>query len=99
MGAALVVALGSVFFVTGALGGPSPSLFQLDGNALTDAVPPAVGADDWDNVFGGTSASFSHVFIPYSSESPATDTTAWTPGTKATDDITQWSWQTNTSVI
>ena len=100
MAAALaVITVGSVFFVAGALGGPSPTLFQLDGNAVTDPVPPAVGADDWDKVFGGTSASFSHVFIPYATESPATDRTAWTPGTKATDDISQWGWQTNTSVI
>ena len=94
----MLVALGSVFFVTRALGGPSPALFQLDGNAVTDPSP-AVGADDWDKVFGGTSASFSHVFIPYATESPATDATAWEPGTKATDDISQWGWQTNTSVI
>ena len=100
LAAALVaVAIASVIFVAGsAFGGPSPSTFQLDGNAVTDPSP-AVGADDWDKIFNHTGADFSSVFIPYSVENPAADGTAWTPSTKATDDITSWSWQTNTSVI
>jgi len=94
-----VIAGGSalVLGTTGALGGPSPNLFQLDGDATTQ-TSPAVG-DDWDKVFAGTSGAFSSTFIPFSAEGPATDTTAWTPSTKVADPIDEWSWQTNTSVI
>jgi uncharacterized repeat protein (TIGR01451 family) len=99
LGAVVAGAAALVLGTSGALGGPSPSLFQLDGDATTQAAPPAIGADDWDKVFAGTSASFSHTFIDGSTEAPVNDTTAWTPSTKVGDPISAWSWQTNTSVI
>jgi uncharacterized repeat protein (TIGR01451 family) len=96
-----VIAGGSalVLGTTGALGGPSATLFQLDGDATSQASPPAVGADDWDKVVAGTSGAFSHTFVGADTEAPANDTTAWKPSTTVGDPISDWGWQTNTSVI
>src|SRR5205085_8507554 len=80
----------------GAFGGPSPSVFELDGNATND---PAVAGEDWDNVYGHTSSAFSTVFIDGSVEAPANDATAWTPSTNIADPISAWSWQTNANVV
>jgi uncharacterized repeat protein (TIGR01451 family) len=67
---------------------PVPALFQLDGNATTQAADGP--GDDWDKVFAGTSSAFSSGFIPESVEGASVDTTYFTTGQKDSFDIPQW---------
>ena len=89
---ATATAAALVLGASGAFGGPSPSTFQLDGDATTQ---PGVSGDDWDKVFAGTSGAFSSAFIPYSQEGPSKDQTFWVQSTKVSDPISSWQWNTS----
>jgi len=69
-------------------------LFELEGDAFND---PTLPGDDWSSVnLGLPGGYFSHVFIPYSVEGPAVDTTFFHGGgSKDTNDLSQWGWSTN----
>src|SRR5215204_957678 len=84
-----IAALATVAFVPSALAVHDVGLFELDGNVMNEAAP----GDDWSNVFAGTSAAFSSVFIGAAAEAPANDTTFFTGGgSKDVNDISQWQW-------
>ena len=68
---------------------PSPEIFQLDGNVLTQAADGP--GDDWDKVVTNTSSAFSKSFIPEPIEGPANDVTYFAIGQKDTDDIPSWN--------
>ncbi len=66
------------------------TLFQLDGNAITDQ---GVSGDDWDKILNGTSQALVTTTPPIIADGTGTAETIFTGGgSKDQNDVTQWAW-------
>jgi hypothetical protein len=88
-GVVLCLVIGLSWTVIQAL--PTPSQFELEGNAVVDALPPNTTADDWANTVppppGATSEALASVFI---ADGAGNATIFTTGGSKDINDVSQW---------
>ena len=65
-------------------------VFQLEGNAVTDPMPPATTPEDWENVFDGTSSADDTAFVTEANKNSSIFTGG---GSKDPQDIPNWLWK------
>src|SRR5215510_12148754 len=68
---------------------PTPTQFELDGNALVDSPP----ADDWANTVPTKTASSEALTSTFIADGSDNLTIFTTGGSKDINDITQWQWK------
>src|SRR6202007_2433654 len=98
LSALLVFSLGLQYFAfaaaPSALAVHDDGLFELDG----DATNQAAAGDDWDQVYGGTSAAFQTKFITDPIDSSASEHLFQGGGSKDGSPISSWKWTTGAGV-
>jgi hypothetical protein len=65
-------------------------VFQLEGNAVTDPMPPATTPEDWENVFDGTSSATDTSFVTEANPNSSIFTGG---GSKDQQNIPAWAWK------
>ena len=74
-------------------GNPDPSVFQLDGNALT-SVPSGALGHDWDQIYNSTTYGTPGTTVSSFSSETGPDTIFTSGGSKDTNDVSSWRWTT-----